>query len=57
MARPCVTGAARGVGKGIASALVERGAPVLLVDRDSELLTATVGQLGGPGPRRSGVDR
>ena len=44
-----VTGAARGVGKGIASALVERGASVLLVDRDSELLSATVEQLGGPG--------
>lgn len=41
-----VTGAARGVGKGIATALSERGASVLLVDRDEELLTATAAELG-----------
>lgn len=34
-----VTGAARGIGKGIAIALTERGASVLLVDRDEQLLT------------------
>lgn len=40
-----VTGAARGVGKGIASALTERGASVLLVDRDEELLLPATEQL------------
>ena len=40
-----VTGAARGVGKGIAAALTERGASVLLVDRDDELLHATTDDL------------
>ncbi|PRC52737.1 NAD(P)-dependent oxidoreductase, partial [Mycobacterium sp. ITM-2017-0098] len=39
-----VTGAARGVGKGIAAALVERGASVLIVDRDADPLTATADQ-------------
>lgn len=39
-----VTGAGRGVGKGIATALVERGASVLLVDRDVDTLTATADQ-------------
>lgn len=41
-----VTGAARGVGKGIASALVERGASVLAVDRNAELVNETAEQLG-----------
>ncbi|MFB1294116.1 SDR family NAD(P)-dependent oxidoreductase [Mycobacterium sp. pW049] len=36
-----VTGAARGVGKGIALALAERGASVLLVDSDEETLRVT----------------
>lgn len=40
-----VTGAARGVGKGIATVLTDRGASVLLVDRDAELLAATTAQL------------
>jgi NAD(P)-dependent dehydrogenase (short-subunit alcohol dehydrogenase family) len=44
-----VTGAARGVGKGIASALSQRGASVLIVDRDAEGLAATAEQLGGSG--------
>ncbi|MBX7448733.1 SDR family oxidoreductase [Mycolicibacterium sp. 3033] len=44
-----VTGAARGVGKGIARALTARGAAVLLVDRDAELLSTTAAELsGGP---------
>lgn len=44
-----VTGAARGVGKGIARALTGRGASVLLVDRDAELLSTTAAELdGGP---------
>jgi NAD(P)-dependent dehydrogenase (short-subunit alcohol dehydrogenase family) len=43
-----VTGAARGVGKGIATALVQRGASVLLVDRDGELLTETADTLTAP---------
>lgn len=42
-----VTGAARGVGKGIARALTGRGASVLLVDRDEELLRATAAELSG----------
>ena len=40
-----VTGAARGVGKGIAAALTERGASVLVVDRDEDILAATTEQL------------
>ncbi|WP_111509293.1 SDR family NAD(P)-dependent oxidoreductase [Mycobacterium kyogaense] len=42
-----VTGAARGVGKGIATALTARGASVLLVDRDAELLSTTAAELSG----------
>lgn len=42
-----VTGAARGVGKGIATALTARGASVLLVDRDEEMLRATAAELPG----------
>ena len=38
-----VTGAAQGVGKGIAAALLERGAAVLLVDILDEKLNAAVG--------------
>ena len=34
-----VTGAAQGVGKGIATALLERGASLLLVDIQDELLS------------------
>ena len=41
-----VTGAGRGVGRGIASALAERGAEVLAVDRDEQLLTETTDRLG-----------
>lgn len=44
-----VTGAARGVGKGIATALTERGASVLLVDRDEALLAGTAEQLQASG--------
>src|SRR5262245_60817541 len=40
-----VTGAARGVGKGIAAALTERGASVLLIDRDEDPLAETTEQL------------
>ncbi|KRE27074.1 oxidoreductase [Mycobacterium sp. Soil538] len=40
-----VTGAARGVGKGIVTALTERGASVLAVDRDADLLAATAADL------------
>ncbi|ABM16543.1 SDR family NAD(P)-dependent oxidoreductase [Mycolicibacterium vanbaalenii] len=41
-----VTGAGRGVGRGIASALTERGAAVLAVDRDEQLLSETADGLG-----------
>lgn len=39
-----VTGAARGVGKGTVTALTERGASVLAVDRDADLLGATAAE-------------
>ena len=42
-----VTGAAQGVGKGIAAALLERGAAVLLVDILDEKLAATTDELRG----------
>ena len=44
-----VTGAARGIGKGIAAALLERGASVLLVDMSSEHLAATTDELRAAG--------
>jgi NAD(P)-dependent dehydrogenase (short-subunit alcohol dehydrogenase family) len=40
-----VTGAAQGVGKGVATALLERGASVLLVDIQDEKLSATTTEL------------
>jgi NAD(P)-dependent dehydrogenase (short-subunit alcohol dehydrogenase family) len=40
-----VTGAAQGVGKGVATALLERGADVLLVDIQEELLDKTAAEL------------
>jgi NAD(P)-dependent dehydrogenase (short-subunit alcohol dehydrogenase family) len=44
-----VTGAARGIGKGIATALVERGASVLLVDIAGDHLAATAEELSAAG--------
>jgi NAD(P)-dependent dehydrogenase (short-subunit alcohol dehydrogenase family) len=44
-----VTGAARGIGKGIAEALLERGASVLLVDIAAEHLAATTKELSAAG--------
>lgn len=44
-----VTGAAQGVGKGIAGALLERGASVLLVDDKADLLARTVGEFATRG--------
>ncbi|MDY6999783.1 MAG: SDR family NAD(P)-dependent oxidoreductase [Actinomycetota bacterium] len=46
-----VTGAARGVGKGIAEAVTARGAAALLVDSDEQLLAETTGQLRSAGAR------
>ncbi|BBY40428.1 short-chain dehydrogenase [Mycobacterium mantenii] len=40
-----VTGAAQGVGKGVAAALLERGAGVLLVDIQNEVLDKTTAEL------------
>ena len=40
-----VTGAAQGVGKGVAAALLERGAEVLLVDIQEEVLNSTTTEL------------
>ena len=40
-----VTGAAQGVGKGVAGALLERGAAVLLVDIQEEVLATTAAEL------------
>lgn len=45
-----VTGAAQGVGKGVAAALLERGAAVLLVDIQDELLGRTAAELSSTGP-------
>jgi NAD(P)-dependent dehydrogenase (short-subunit alcohol dehydrogenase family) len=44
-----VTGAAQGVGKGIAGALVDRGASVLLVDRQADALASTCAELAAAG--------
>jgi NAD(P)-dependent dehydrogenase (short-subunit alcohol dehydrogenase family) len=44
-----VTGAAQGVGKGIAGALLERGARVLLVDNKAPELAATTGEFATAG--------
>ena len=44
-----VTGAAQGVGKGIAEALLERGAAVLLVDIQDDVLAATTAELASAG--------
>ena len=44
--RAVVTGAAQGIGRGIAEAFVAEGAEVLLVDVDTERLTATAQELG-----------
>ncbi|BDX32183.1 hypothetical protein TUM20985_27300 [Mycobacterium antarcticum] len=40
-----VTGAAQGVGKGIAGALLERGASVQLVDNNADVLAATMDEI------------
>jgi NAD(P)-dependent dehydrogenase (short-subunit alcohol dehydrogenase family) len=45
-----VTGAARGVAKGVASAYVKAGASVVIVDREAELGQATAAELGAIGP-------
>ncbi|GAA3305417.1 SDR family oxidoreductase [Dactylosporangium vinaceum] len=42
-----VTGAAQGIGRGIAQALTERGAAVLLVDHNAETLARTTEALAG----------
>lgn len=44
-----VTGAAQGVGKGVATALLERGAAVLLVDIQEQVLEATATELNAIG--------
>ncbi|HXB85096.1 SDR family NAD(P)-dependent oxidoreductase, partial [Mycobacterium sp.] len=44
-----VTGAAQGVGKGIAAALLERGAAVLLVDIQDDVLATTTAELASAG--------
>ena len=47
--RAVVTGAAQGIGRGIAAAFVAEGAEVLLVDIDAERLAATAKELGQEG--------
>ena len=47
--RAVVTGAAQGIGRGIAEAFVAEGAEVLLVDIDAEKLAATAQELGQEG--------
>jgi NAD(P)-dependent dehydrogenase (short-subunit alcohol dehydrogenase family) len=44
-----VTGAAQGVGKGIAGALLERGAAVLMVDRNADVLAETSNEFAAAG--------
>jgi NAD(P)-dependent dehydrogenase (short-subunit alcohol dehydrogenase family) len=44
-----VTGAARGIGKGVTAALLERGASVLLVDILDDLLTTTTAEFTSAG--------
>jgi NAD(P)-dependent dehydrogenase (short-subunit alcohol dehydrogenase family) len=44
-----VTGAARGVGKGVSAALLERGASVLLVDITADVLEATTAEFTAAG--------
>ncbi|WP_432839704.1 SDR family NAD(P)-dependent oxidoreductase [Dactylosporangium sp. CA-092794] len=46
-----VTGAAQGIGRGIAQALTERGAAVLLVDHNPDTLAATAAALSADGRR------
>lgn len=48
-----VTGAAQGVGKGVAIALLERGASVLLVDIQADVLETTTAELKELGPVES----
>lgn len=45
-----ITGGAQGVGKGIAAALLERGASVLLADIRDEKLAAAAEELTSHGP-------
>ena len=45
-----ITGGAQGVGKGVAAALLERGASVLLADIQDEKLAATTAELKALGP-------
>ena len=46
-----ITGAAGGIGKALASEMAARGATVVLVDIDAELLESTVAELEGKGRR------
>ena len=52
-----VTGAARGLGRGIARAFLEAGADVLIADIDARRLADTAGELGGLAPMRSKLHR
>ena len=50
-----VTGSSRGIGRGIATRLVEEGADVLFCARGAEALDEAVGGAGGPGRARGVV--
>lgn len=50
-----ITGAAQGVGKGTATALLERGASVVLADIQADVLEATTNELKELGPVKSVV--
>ena len=47
-----VTGAARGVGKGVSAALLERGASVLLVDVAADQLSSTTSEFAEQATQR-----
>lgn len=53
--RVLITGAAKGIGFEVASAFLEEGARVAILDFDKEALAEALDRLGGTGPDRMGV--
>jgi 3-oxoacyl-[acyl-carrier protein] reductase len=52
-----VTGASRGIGRGIAAALVNEGARVAIASRSQERIVATAEEIGGRLGRISSIAR